>query len=68
MKDTEAKKAMQKMISLYGAHATILALADALRELGPEWQGDGGPATGVEAVTGYAPWNEADWRTSVPQH
>lgn len=65
MKDTEVKKAMLEMIAKHGAHGAILALADALKELGPAWQGEDGPAVGIEVVTGYAPWMPDDWRSSI---
>ena len=50
------------VIAEYGAEATILALAGALAELGPEWRHDDGAATGIEAVTGYSPHRADDWK------
>lgn len=59
---TNAKREILRIIRRHGAIATIEALAAVLRDLGPAWRGDDGPATGIEAVTGYAPHAADDWR------
>lgn len=64
MSNTEraAKEEMLRFIRVHGANAAIVALADALKNLGPEWHGEAGAAGGVECVTGYSPHKADDWR------
>lgn len=60
-----AKEDMTAMIRRHGAQGSILALSEALRDLGPEWCGDAGAAAGIEIVTGYAPHRTDDYRTTA---
>ncbi len=67
--DRTAKQSVLLVIRKYGANGTILALAEALRGLGtewqsgPEWQGVRGPADAIEAVAKVSPRGvEDDWR------
>jgi hypothetical protein len=60
--DRTAKQTVMLAIRKYGANGTILALAEALRDLGAEWQGEKGAAQAVEAITGFSPHVQDDWR------
>lgn len=64
-KSGAVKRAMALFVREHGAEAAILALSEVLTDLGPEWQGDAGPAVGVECVLGYSPCRADDWRASV---
>lgn len=55
----------KELIRKHGAVVAIEALSEALADLGPEWQGDSGPAVGIQVVTGYAPFRADDWRGDV---
>ena len=57
--------AILRLVAEHGAQGVLVAMAKAFALLDPAWKGDDGPAVGIEAITGYAPWTEDDWRSAA---
>jgi hypothetical protein len=58
----KTKAAVIRLIRKAGAEGVIRALSLALKDLGPEWTTGDNAAEGIEAVLGYSPFREDDWR------